>query len=121
MEEGKIMLLLTPTRLLFRKSEEKAKPGNSLAFNHLFFLFFVIWIIHTVPAKKILVWHFNPDDHDFYVDPEANTGDSIDCTYWIKKSLDAGGYTYDYHNDLTLPLEIKDYDVIFATLGFYVC
>ncbi len=45
----------------------------------------------------------------------------MDCAYWIKKSLDAGGYTYDYHKDILLPQDISQYDVIIGTLGFYFC
>ena len=38
-------------------------------------------------SAHILVWHFNPGEYDYYEDPEAN--DTIDCAYWIKKSLTA--------------------------------
>lgn len=70
-------------------------------------------------AADILLWHFDPGNYDTTDDPEA--GEFIDCAYWIEKSLDAGAYDYDYHNDTLLPSDISSYDIIFGTLGFVDC
>ncbi len=69
--------------------------------------------------NNILLWHFDPFEYDRYYEPEID--DTIDCAYWIKKSLDANGYSYDYHYGITLPEEISSYKVIIGTLGFYHC
>ena len=70
-------------------------------------------------AANILMWHYDFADGDIYQDPEA--GQQIRCDYWIKKSLDANGYTYEYHNGTTLPADISSYDAIVGTLGYYGC
>ena len=86
---------------------------------YLIFLSFLLVAAYTINAANILIWHFDPDNLDTYTDPEA--GKEIGCDYWIKESLTANGYDYDYHKSLSLPSDISSYDVILVTLGYFAC
>ena len=85
----------------------------------LYIISLLLTVTFAVNAANILVWHFDPEGYDIYQDSEA--GQEIRCDYWIKKSLDANGYTYDVHSNTTLPADISSYDVIVATIGFHEC
>ncbi len=84
----------------------------------ILFFYLLLFSTFTTRSAHPLLWHFDPFSTDLYIDPEV--GDSIDCVYWIKKSLDAGGYEYDYHYDTLLPPDISSYDVIIGGLGLYI-
>ncbi len=85
----------------------------------LIFLSFLLVAAYTINAANILIWHFDFDNLDTYTDPEA--GKEIGPDYWIKESLTANNYVYDYHKDLSLPTDIISYDVVLVTLGYYTC
>lgn len=86
-------------------------------------LFIILFSVFIAQSANTLLWHFDPFNYDYYKDPESggSIDDSIDCAFWIKKSLDAGGYNYDYHYDTLLPASIDDYKVVIGALGFYHC
>jgi hypothetical protein len=81
-------------------------------------LLLCLFSVFIANSANTLLWHFDPLSIDLYIDPEV--GDSIDCVYWIKKSLDAGGYEYDYHYGTVLPPDISSYDVIIGGLGLFM-
>lgn len=86
---------------------------------YLFCVTLLLTVTFAVNAANILVWHFDPGDYDIYQDAEA--GQQIRCDHWIKKSLEANGYTYDLHSNTSLPADISSYDVIVATIGYHEC
>lgn len=86
---------------------------------YLFFLMLLFTVTFSAYSAKILVWLFDPSNYDIYQDSEA--GQQIRCDYWIKKSLDANGYTYETHSNTSLPSDIISYDVILGTIGYHTC
>ncbi len=87
--------------------------------NGLLTVFIAFLLVFNASAANILVWNFNPEDADEFTDPEA--GEKIDCGYWLKECITADGKTFDYHDNTSLPADINSYDIIIATLGYYVC
>ncbi len=69
----------------------------------------------TAHAANAFVWNFDPLDR-FY-DPEIE--DSIDCAYWLERSLNETGHTAVV--DTGLPEDLTPYDVVFVTLGWFRC
>ncbi len=102
----------------FQIIKQKQSHTRKLVNNSLIFLL-LFSIIFNISAARILVGHFDPDNADIYQDPEA--GQEIKCDYWIKKSLDANGYEYDYHSSTSLSIDISSYDAVIATLGYHTC
>ena len=78
-----------------------------------------VFVTSVSSAPKILLWHTNPDNRDTYTDPEA--GKAILLDYFVKQSLTANGYIFDYHSGLTLPADISSYDAVWCAIGFLVC
>jgi len=70
-------------------------------------------------AANILVWNFNPFNYDNFKDPEA--GQEVNASYWLRTTLSDNGYTFTYHDNTSLPADIKSYDIIVATTGFLYC
>jgi len=65
----------------------------------------VVCFMASAHAANILVWNFNPDGHDTITDPEV--GSRIDCSYWLKTCLTNNGYTFTFHDQLSLPSGYK--------------
>lgn len=84
---------------------------------YIFLILFTVTL--SIHAANILVWNFNPDNHDTFTDPEI--GKKINCGYWLKESLTNNGYTFTYNDDTKLPADISSYDIIVTTIGYYVC
>ncbi|HIE05864.1 MAG TPA: hypothetical protein EYP58_03580 [bacterium (Candidatus Stahlbacteria)] len=78
----------------------------------------MIFLIPLIASgAHILIWNYDPLDR-FY---DAEIGDSVDCSYWLKQTVIANGHTYEVRNGKTLPANLDPYDVILGTLGFYRC
>lgn len=89
-------------------------------------LILIQFLAFSINAATVLVWNFNPGDteypngYDYHADPEADNQE-VNCSYWIKATLDSNNQSYTYHDELTLPSDINSYDIIIATLGYYHC
>lgn len=66
-------------------------------------------------AATVFVWNFDPLDR-FY---EAEIGDSVDCAYWLERTLNEHGHPV--HADTNLPQDLSPYDVVFVTTGWFRC
>ncbi|KPK67125.1 hypothetical protein AMJ87_13895 [candidate division WOR_3 bacterium SM23_60] len=82
-----------------------------LAFGTLIFVLLPV----LANAATAFVWNFDPLDR-FY-DPEIE--DSIDCSYWLERTLIEQGHTVDA--DINLPGDLNSYDVVFVTTGWFRC
>lgn len=78
----------------------------------IFTLLMFPMIAHSANA---FVWNFDPLDR-FY---EVEIGDSVDCAYWLERTLNETGNTVVV--DTGLPQDLTSYDVVFVTLGWYRC
>jgi hypothetical protein len=66
-------------------------------------------------AANAFVWNFDPQDR-FY---DAEVGDSIDCSYWLERTLSDNGHSVQA--DSNLPGDLSPYDVVFVTTGWFRC
>ncbi len=71
--------------------------------------------VYSGSPANVLIWLY--DSNDIFSDAEI--GDTIDCAYWLKKTLMANGYTYTCAT--YLPDTLNDYDIVLVTLGWYRC
>ena len=65
-----------------------------------------------VLAANVCLWNYDPLDR-FY-DPVR--AESIDCSYWLRASLESLGHTVTAST--SLPSNISGYDLVFITMGF---
>ncbi len=74
-----------------------------------------VTVFNNLDNTEIFIWLFDRLDK-FY---DSTVNDSIDCAYWIERSLTAQGYSFD---KLTfLPPDLSSYKVGFVTLGWERC
>ena len=82
-------------------------------------LFLAIFTLLMFPlivhAANAFVWNFDPLDR-FY---DTEIEDSIDCAYWLERTLSETGHTVIV--DTSLAQDLSPYDVVFVTLGWYRC
>ncbi|MCX7994313.1 MAG: Ig-like domain-containing protein [candidate division WOR-3 bacterium] len=74
-----------------------------------------VTIFNNLDNTEIFIWLF--DKLDKFYDPTI--GDSVDCGYWLERTLTFHGYSYDI---LTfLPPDLTSYKIGFVTLGWERC
>lgn len=70
----------------------------------------------AVQAANICVWNY--DLLDRFYDPQV--GDSIDCAYWVERTLTDQGHTVTSATRY-LPADISGFDIVFCLMGWYRC
>lgn len=74
-----------------------------------------VTVFNNLDNTEIFIWLFDRLDK-FY---DSTIHDSVDCAYWIERTLTANGYSYDR---LTfLPPDLSSYRIGFVTIGWERC
>jgi hypothetical protein len=76
-------------------------------------------VIITLPllagAANIFVWNYQATDTIY----DAESGTTVDHTYWVQQLLTNLGHTLTV--DTVLPSSLAGYDAAFALCGWYNC
>lgn len=67
-------------------------------------------------AADVCVWNY--DTLDRFYDPQV--GDSVDCAYWVARTLTSQGHTVTLANRY-LPADISEFDIVFCLMGWFRC
>jgi len=66
-------------------------------------------------AANCFIWNYQATDTIY----DAESGMTVDHTYWVRQTLTSLGHTYVM--DTILPTDLSGYQVLFALCGWYNC
>ncbi len=72
--------------------------------------------VSAARAANVCVWNYDTLDRFF----DSEVGDSIDCGYWVERTLVTQGHIVDLYQRY-LPASISEYDIVFCLMGWYRC